>query len=155
MKRFYKHLSSKILEFFDNVLMCLWTGEVVGGTAAKEITVTLTVIETATESRHCGSKRGMMVHAVMMTLVCFQGVPVNLTGPDAVFQGKVHWRHGQEGWPLWWFVFITNTRWVKVFCRWQTLFFVQKCEEESVGQAGLQTGGRTLLHVYLLYFFLI
>ena len=35
------------------------------------------------------------------------------------------------------------------FCRLQTLFFGQKCEEKSVGQAGGWTGGRTLLHVQL------
>ena len=32
-------------------------------------------------------------------------------------------------------------------------FFGQKCDEESVGRAGGQTGGRTLLHVWLQYFF--
>ena len=36
----------------------------------------------------------------------------------------------------------TNTRWVKVFCQWQMLFFGQKCDEESGGQTG-----QTLLHV--------
>ena len=29
------------------------------------------------------------------------------------------------------------------------LFFGQKCDKELVGQAGGQTGGRTLLHVQL------
>ena len=33
------------------------------------------------------------------------------------------------------------------------LFFGQKCDKELVGQAGGQTGGRTLLHVQLRYFF--
>ena len=53
------------------------------------------------------------------------------------------------GWTSLWCIFITNTQWVKVFGWWQTLFYWQKCEEESVGQ----TGGQTLLHVYLRYFF--
>ena len=48
----------------------------------------------------------------------------------------------------------TNTCWVKVFCRWQTLLFGQKCDKDSRGQAGGQTGGQTLLHVQLQYFFL-
>ena len=39
------------------------------------------------------------------------------------------------------FFFIINTWWVKVFYRWQTLFFGQKCDSELVGQ----TGGRMLL----------
>ena len=51
-----------------------------------------------------------------------------------------------EGWPS---GFITNTQRVKVFCRWQTPFFRQKCDEESVGQ----TGGETLLHLQLQIFF--
>ena len=51
----------------------------------------------------------------------------------------------QKGLPLRWFIFITNTQWVKVFCRCQRLFYRQKCDEESVGQVGE--------HIYLLYFF--
>ena len=56
---------------------------------------------------------------------------------------------GPEGWPFRWFIFITNTLWVKVICRWQALFYGKKCDEESAGWAGV----RTLLHVYLHYFF--
>ena len=44
--------------------------------------------------------------------------------------------------------FIINTRWVRVFFRWQTLFFKQKCDKELVGQAGEQT----LLQLQLRYF---
>ena len=62
---------------------------------------------------------------------------------EAVFLRKFHLS------PLRWLFFITNTQWVQVFCRWRTLFFGQKCDEESVGQAG----GRMLVHVYLRYFF--
>ena len=54
-----------------------------------------------------------------------------------------------EGWRLRWFIFITNTRWFKAFCRWQTLFIGKKCEVQSGGQ----TRGQTLLHVYLRYCF--
>ena len=64
---------------------------------------------------------------------------------------KVHLSLGREGRRLRRFLSITNTRWVKVFCRWQTLFFGQKCREESVGQAG----GQTLLHYICGIFFLI
>ena len=46
-------------------------------------------------------------------------------------------------------LFSSQIQWVKVFCRWQALFFGQKCDEESVGQAG----GWTLLHIQLWYFF--
>ena len=53
------------------------------------------------------------------------------------------------GWTSLWCIFITNTQWVKVFGWWQTLFYWQKCEEESVWQ----TGGQTPLDVYLRYFF--
>ena len=38
---------------------------------------------------------------------------------------------GREGWRLRWFIFITNTGWVKVFCQWQMLFFGQKCDKED------------------------
>ena len=31
--------------------------------------------------------------------------------------------------------FNTDTQWVQTFCHWQTLFFRQKCDKESVGQA--------------------
>ena len=70
-------------------------------------------------------------------------------GRETVYLGKVHWSLGLEGWPSWRFFFNTNTKWVKVFCRWQTLFFGQKCDEESVGWAG----GQTLRHAYLWYLF--
>ena len=40
---------------------------------------------------------------------------------------------------------------LKFFCRGQTLFFEQKCEEESVGQAG----GQAILHVQLQYLFFL
>ena len=82
---------------------------------------------------------------------CFPGVPpVNLTsshvGTEAVFSEKVHWSLVLEGWLSQWFIFITNSRWVEVFCRWQMLFFRQKCDKESVGQAG----GCFSLHLILL-----
>ena len=91
----------------------------------------------------------MVIHGdvMMMTFKMFTSCPpVNLArGMEAIFWGKVHSSLGRECWPSWWFIFITNTRWVKVFCRWPTLVFRQKCEKEL--------GGQTLLHVYLLYFF--
>ena len=70
-------------------------------------------------------------------------------GTEAVFWGKVHWSLAQNCWPLLWFIFITNTKWVKVFCRWQTFFFGQKCDEESGGRAGGQTGGQTVTTLLL------
>ena len=51
--------------------------------------------------------------------------------------------HGLEGWPPQ----------CKVYCCWQTQFFRQKCDEESVGRAVGQTGVKTLLQVQLWYFF--
>ena len=66
-------------------------------------------------------------------------------GREAVFWGKGPWSLGLEGWPsqcfFFLFFFITNTH------------FGQKCDEESVGQAGGQTGGQTLHHAQLWYMF--
>ena len=69
-------------------------------------------------------------------------------GTEAVLWGKVHWSLGPECYPSWWFIFITNTQWVKVFCWWQMLFFGQKCDEESA------KGGRTDAspHIYAVFF---
>ena len=70
---------------------------------------------------------------------------VAVTHEDRVcFLGEVHWRLGQEGWPSRSFIFITNTWWVQVFCR-DWCWNGQKCDKESVGQAG----GQALLHVQL------
>ena len=41
----------------------------------------------------------------------------------------------------------------KIFLPVIVVFFGQKCDEELVGQAGGQTGVRTLLHIQLRYFF--
>ena len=99
---------------------------------------------------------------MMMTLVCFQCVfrcpPCQSDSLTCGGGGRGRGCFLEESSLTSWswlsrcFNFITNTRFVKVFCRWQTLFFGQKCEKESVGQAGGQTVGRTLLHVYLRYF---
>ena len=78
-----------------------------------------------------------------------QDLSDSLTMMEVVVWGKVPWSLGQEGWRSQWFIFITHSWWVKVFCRWQTLFFGQKCDKELVGRAG----GRTLLHVQLWYLF--
>ena len=64
---------------------------------------------------------------------------------EAVFWGKVHQNLSLEGWQSRWYIFITNTRWVKVFCRWQMLVFGQKCDKESGGQVGGQTVGQIYL----------
>ena len=67
----------------------------------------------------------------------------------AVFWGKVYLSFGLEGWPL-----PTNTCWVKVFCQWQTLFFVQKNDQESLGQAGGHSRGTNRrIEASLRYFF--
>ena len=80
-------------------------------------------------------------------------LPLSLTDKDGgCFQGKVHCSLGLEGWPSQWFIFIKNTGWVYMFCQWQT-FFGQKCDKESVGWAGWQTGGQTLVHAQLRYLF--
>ena len=80
-------------------------------------------------------------------------LPLSLTDKDGgCFQGKVHCSLGPEGWPSQWFIFIKNTGWVYMFCQWQT-FFGQKCDKESVGWAGWQTGGQTLVHAQLQYLF--
>ena len=44
----------------------------------------------------------------------------------AVFWGKVHWSLNREGWRSWWFISEQPLEWVKVFCRWQTLFVGHK-----------------------------
>ena len=47
---------------------------------------------------------------------------LQLTGcclTEVVFWGKVPWSLGREGWQSRWFIFITNTPWVKV-CYWET-----------------------------------
>ena len=49
----------------------------------------------------------------------------SLAGMEAIFWGKVHWSLCPDGWLSQWFVFITITQWVKVFWRWQMLFFGQ------------------------------
>ena len=104
--------------------------------------------------RHDGTRHD---DDVCVFLRCFPVSPCQSDslncGKEAVFWGKVHWSLVREGWLLQWFIFITNTWWVKIFCRWQTPFFGQKCDQESVGWAGRQTGERTLLHIYLRYFF--
>ena len=67
---------------------------------------------------------------------------------ETVFWGKDHGSLAMEGWPLQWFIFNTNIRWLKCFWRWQALFFRQKCDKESIGQAG----ERTLLHISVVFF---
>ena len=92
-----------------------------------------------TESLRCGSYRGVTVHVVILTWVSFQGVsPVSFCQSDSLTRGDggcfLRESLGWEDWTSRWFLFVTNTQWVKVFCQWQALFFGQKCDEESVGQ---------------------
>lgn len=84
-------------------------------------------------------------------------------GTESVFRGKVHWCLGLEDWSSHWFIFITNTLRVKVFCWWMN-FWVRNV---TLGRAMITSvcfqvvtlvgwaGGQELLHVQQWYFFLI
>ena len=66
-------------------------------------------------------------------------------GDGGCFLGKSSLKSRSVGLTVAGIFFYTNTLWVNFFCRWQMLFFGQKCDEELVGRPG----GQTLLLIYL------
>ena len=69
-------------------------------------------------------------------------------GTEVVFWGKVHWSLGREGWQSRWFIFITNTQWVKVFCLTDAVFRAEMWR--CVGRTDRRTDASLRISVVLL-----